>query len=122
MYFWIVSATAATPMTTLCGIILLLSLASNGLSWFSQTHTLAIYILPTTYTSHNLEHDSIASVRRQDPGVAGLFHTLSGKEIQAQQGHCLIRVPTVAPVLNRNWFLEQIGRARERHALETRLG
>ena len=66
--------------------------------------------------SHNLEHDSIASVRVEDE--SGRFHTLSGKEIQAQQGHCLIRVPTVSPVLDQHWFLEQIARARERHAVE----
>jgi len=64
-----------------------------------------------------LEHDSIASVRvqlEQD----GRFRTLSGKEILAQQGHCLIRVPTVEPELNPRWFLEQIALARERHAVE----
>jgi hypothetical protein len=59
---------------------------------------------------HNLPNDSIASVRveRKD----GTFHTQTGPEIQAQQGLCLIRVPTVEPILNPKWFLEQIERAQ----------
>jgi hypothetical protein len=59
---------------------------------------------------HNLPNDSIASVRveRQD----GTFHTLNGPEIQEQQGRSLIRVPTVEPILNPQWFLEQIEKAQ----------
>lgn len=72
----------------------------------------------------NLEHDSIASVRVEEeaedggPGGAAAFRTLSGDEIRAQQGHCLVRVPTVEPALHPRWFLEQIAKARERHAAE----
>ena len=70
-------------------------------------------------SSHNLEHDSIASVREE--GADGNFRTLSGNEIRAQQGQCLVRVPTVAPILNRRWFLEEIAKSRERHAQEKAL-
>ena len=79
---------------------------------------------------HNLVNDSIASVRKQqqpidaecpddDLPVASTtvstrpmsFRTLSGQEIQEEQGRSLIRVPTIEPVLNRQWFVEQIDRA-----------
>lgn len=78
---------------------------------------------------HNLPHDGIASVRRQvaspsndlslpsslqnhtistDKHSTGVFESLSGPEIQAMQGLHLVRVPTIEPILNINWFLEQI--------------
>lgn len=64
---------------------------------------------------HNLQHDSIASVRLQSKeGEA--FRTLSGKEIQQLQGLHLIRVPTIEPIFNQDWFLEQIDMARAKFA------
>jgi hypothetical protein len=56
---------------------------------------------------HNLEQDGIASVRKQ-AHENGPFRTLSSAEILQQQGRHLIRVPTVEPVLNPGWFLEQL--------------
>jgi hypothetical protein len=66
---------------------------------------------------HNLQHDSIASVRLQSK-AGEAFHTLSGKEIQQMQGYHLIRVPTIEPILNPNWFLEQIDKARANFGAE----
>lgn len=64
--------------------------------------------------SHNLEHDSIASVRVQNED--GSFGTLTGAEILKQQGLHLIRVPTVEPILHPHWFLEQLAAARTKFA------
>lgn len=65
---------------------------------------------------HNLSHDSIASTRveRED----GSFRTLSDEEIRDQQGIHLVRVPTVAPILQPTWFLEQIDSAQRRFVSE----
>jgi hypothetical protein len=46
---------------------------------------------------------------------SGAFETLHGKDINDQQGLHLIRVPTVEPVFNPKWFLEQIEQARARY-------
>ena len=62
---------------------------------------------------HNLETDSIASVRQQET-QGGLYRTLTGREIMEMQGLHLIRVPTVEPVLNKNWFVEQLDKAQLR--------
>jgi hypothetical protein len=59
---------------------------------------------------HNLPNDSIASVRVETKD--GSFQTLTGPEIQEQQGLYLIRVPTVEPILNPKWFLERIERSQ----------
>ena len=66
---------------------------------------------------HNLAHDSIASVKLQ-PHDGASFRTLSGEEIQQMQGLHLIRVPTIEPILNPDWFLIQIDKARARYAFE----
>jgi hypothetical protein len=68
---------------------------------------------------HNLPNDGIASVRRavtsqreeEDPNEI-VFESLSGKEIQAEHGMHLIRVPTIEPILNERWFLQQIQKAQ----------
>lgn len=75
---------------------------------------------------HNLEHNSIACVREEvlssknskdddinDPNCfqrrpPSFFRTLSGIETLHEQGRHLIRVPTIEPILNRRWFIEQI--------------
>lgn len=63
---------------------------------------------------HNLEHDAIASVRQPvDGDSSGSFESLTGQEIRQEQGHHLIRVPTIAPILNSGWFLEVIDKAQE---------
>ncbi len=68
---------------------------------------------------HNLHDDSVACVREEVQQVIDSqkarsisFRTLTGKEIQAQHGLHLIRVPTIEPVLNSKWFLEQIANAQ----------
>lgn len=66
---------------------------------------------------HNLPEDSIASVRVEISD--GTFHTLTGPEIQEQQGLSLIRVPTVEPILNPQWFLEQIERTQRNVAAQS---
>lgn len=67
---------------------------------------------------HNLPHDGITSVRRpvkafetivaSESKDDAIFESLSGPEIQAMQGLHLIRVPTIEPILNEEWFLKQI--------------
>jgi hypothetical protein len=61
---------------------------------------------------HNLENDGIASVHAQ--GEDGQFQTLYGKDILANQGLHLIRVPTIEPILNEHWFVEQLDAAQHR--------
>eukprot|EP00658_Telonema_sp_P-2_P065456 TRINITY_DN54690_c0_g1_i1.p1 TRINITY_DN54690_c0_g1~~TRINITY_DN54690_c0_g1_i1.p1 ORF type:complete len:387 (-),score=85.74 TRINITY_DN54690_c0_g1_i1:60-1220(-) len=56
---------------------------------------------------HNLADDSIVAVRAR--GTAGCaFEPLSGEDTLALHGVHLVRVPTIAPILNLNWFLERI--------------
>ncbi|GKZ00164.1 hypothetical protein MPSEU_000969600 [Mayamaea pseudoterrestris] len=61
---------------------------------------------------HNLEHDGIASVRKQQHDDS--WETLSGAQILEQHGKHLIRTPTIEPALNPRWFVEQIDAAMER--------
>jgi hypothetical protein len=78
---------------------------------------------------HNLPDDGIACVRKeslQDDGIANkciigkntenafLFETVDGTNLDAYQGIHLVRVPTVEPVLNPQWYIQQIKKARER--------
>ena len=63
---------------------------------------------------HNDPSDSIAAVRVEDEG--GVYKSLSGEEILKVQGLHLIKVPTVAPVLDQDWFLNRIREAEERLA------
>jgi hypothetical protein len=67
-----------------------------------------------------MEHDSIASVRQctLNEQSEAEFRTLSGREILAQQGLHLIRVPTVEPILNRQWFVQEIRKALDRFATQ----
>ena len=60
---------------------------------------------------HNLEKDSIASVRR--PTADGGYECLSDYDILQEHGRHLIRVPTIAPILHQTWFLEAIQEAQE---------
>ena len=62
---------------------------------------------------HNLEHDAIASVRQAVADDNGKFESLTSQEIRQEQGRHLIRVPTIAPILHPNWFLEVIDKAQE---------
>ena len=61
---------------------------------------------------HNDPCDSIVAVRskalNRDDGGNMKYEPMSGKETLQQQGVHLVRVPTVEPILNQNWFLEQI--------------
>lgn len=62
---------------------------------------------------HNLEDDGIACVRKEQ--ADGTFVTLNGASMhQESQGVHLIRVPTIEPVLNPNWFVEKIQSAQTR--------
>ena len=64
---------------------------------------------------HNLAHDGIACVRLQE--ADGSFVTVDAKTMhKVYQGFNLIRVPTVEPVLNPNWFVEQLEKASGRVA------
>jgi hypothetical protein len=56
----------------------------------------------------NNPSDNIVSVRYQNYSEEKTFWTLSGEEIQSLHGRYLVRVPTYMPILQRNWFLEQI--------------
>jgi len=61
---------------------------------------------------HNLPHDGIASVRRRKPSANTStddhYESLSGEEILKMHGLHLIRVPTIEPILNLDWFLQQL--------------
>lgn len=74
------------------------------------------------YSRHNLEHNSIACVREEVKPLG--FRTLSGMETLQEQGIHLIRVPTIEPILNRQWFIEQIKSivTRNNHADHTMIG
>lgn len=76
---------------------------------------------------HNLPHDGIAGIRRQrqqqlpapdsaadevSTGTCNVFESVSGAEIQKMHGLHLIRVPTVEPIMNRDWFLHQLDEVR----------
>jgi hypothetical protein len=88
---------------------------------------------------HNLPHDGIACVRKQVPETKTItdndanddhdynnnnnnsknnvvvFETVDGANMHEEyQGIHLIRVPTIEPVLNPNWFIEQIDIASNR--------
>jgi hypothetical protein len=63
---------------------------------------------------HNLAHDGIVCVRRQQ-GSDGSYYSLDGATAnQDFQGVHMIRVPTIEPVLNPGWYLEQIAKATDR--------
>ena len=64
---------------------------------------------------HNLEDDSIVGVRSR-ASAAEPFVALGGRETIALQGKHLVRVPTVEPILNQEWFLEQIEQAERARA------
>jgi hypothetical protein len=61
---------------------------------------------------HNLHDDGIACIRQEQ--ADGSFVTLDSESMHQLQGVNLVRVPTVEPVLNPNWFVEQIEQARGR--------
>ena len=64
--------------------------------------------------------DGVAEVHRKKLLVVrggktnGDYRTLSGAEILEQQGIHLIRVPTIEPILNDQWFIDQLDRAQFR--------
>jgi hypothetical protein len=63
---------------------------------------------------HNLPHDGIVCVRQQLSD--GSFVTVDGTTMHTQyyQGVHMVRVPTIEPVLNPRWFIEQISNATNR--------
>lgn len=63
---------------------------------------------------HNDATDSIAAVRVE--GNNGAYGSLSGEKIIAVQGKHLFRVPTVAPIMDEDWFLHRIREAEGRLA------
>ena len=62
---------------------------------------------------HNLHHDGIACIRQQTE-IDHSFVTLDCQRMHQLQGIHLVRVPTIEPVLNDNWFVMQIAKARSR--------
>jgi hypothetical protein len=79
-------------------------------------------VTDTLTCRHNLVHDSIACVRREvidhhhhpaaggddDTGRRSSFVSLTGQEILAQQGVHLVKVPTILPILDEDWFVKEI--------------
>ena len=63
---------------------------------------------------HNDAEDSIVAVRRKRLNANGKeaatsgYEAMNGEETLAEQGVHLVRVPTLEPILNPNWFLQQI--------------
>mmetsp|Transcript_21948 Transcript_21948/g.47750 ORF Transcript_21948/g.47750 Transcript_21948/m.47750 type:complete len:302 (-) Transcript_21948:234-1139(-) len=85
---------------------------------------------------HNLPNDGIACVRREATISGGetnkssndaaatdavLFESVHGADMEAYHGVHLVRVPTVEPVLNPHWYIQQIEKARNRlqHQLQS---
>ena len=62
---------------------------------------------------HNDANDSIVAVRSRDKDGEH-WNALSGEETIAEQGKYVVRVPTVAAVLQDDWFLQQIALAEDR--------
>jgi hypothetical protein len=82
---------------------------------------------------HNLPDDGIACVRKEslsgddvanestvgkNTENAFFFETVDGTNLDAYQGIHLVRVPTVEPVLNPQWYIQQIEKARIRLQLQ----
>ena len=63
---------------------------------------------------HNDATDSIVAVRVEDND--GMYRSLSGEEILDIQGEHIFRVPTVAPIMDEDWFLLRIKEAEDRLA------
>eukprot|EP00980_Cylindrotheca_fusiformis_P004665 scaffold991_cov128-Cylindrotheca_fusiformis.AAC.37 len=62
---------------------------------------------------HNLTDDGIACLRKQEVSSDQSFVTVDAAAMHEEsQGVHLIRVPTIEPVLNSNWFVEKIQVAR----------
>jgi len=62
---------------------------------------------------HNDPEDSIVSIRlRKSPTDA--FRPLSGESIRRLQGCFLVRVPTVCPIRDEEWFLDKISKCEEK--------
>lgn len=59
---------------------------------------------------HNDERESIVAVRAWDE-VDNCWKSLSGQETIDQQGKFVVRVPTIAAVLQQDWFLQHIALA-----------
>ena len=66
---------------------------------------------------HNIEDDAIVAVRQRRTRK-DRFRALSGEETLDLQGVHLVRVPTVEPILNDNWFYEQIQRCERNLAVK----
>ena len=64
---------------------------------------------------HNDPTNSIVSIRSSDSLIKNKakFRPLNGDEIINQHGKHIIRVPTIEPIMNPNWFLEQITAAEK---------
>ena len=62
---------------------------------------------------HNLPNDGIACIRKQRKEDHS-FVTLDCQRMHRLQGIHLVRVPTIEPVMNHNWFVNQIAKARSR--------
>ena len=75
---------------------------------------------------HNLPNDGIASIRKESsPDNAGeneenaiAFDTFDPADRDTYQGVHLVRVPTCEPVLNPQWYIQQIEKARNRLQLQ----
>jgi hypothetical protein len=59
---------------------------------------------------HNDATDSIVAVRAWDE-VGNCWKSLSGEETIQQHGKYVVRVPTIAAILQQDWFLQQIALA-----------
>lgn len=69
---------------------------------------------------HNLAHDSIVAVRVRDSGDQP-FQAMSGADTLGLQGIHLVRTPTIEPILNKSWFLEQIAKCEKARAGQSTL-
>lgn len=69
---------------------------------------------------HNLADDGIACVRKELRAgeSGGSFETVDGTDMDSYQGIHLVRVPTVEPVLNPRWYIQQIEKAKKRLQLQ----
>ena len=66
---------------------------------------------------HNDPTDSIVAVRARATSSSGTFAPLSGDATCRLQGIHLVRVPALEPILDRDWFVDQIFKCESERAM-----
>ena len=77
--------------------------------WITSSELGAVVHIFFDDNIHNIADDSIVAARQRET-AGDAFTPLSGEATIALQGVHLVRTPTVEPILNDLWFVEQIDR------------